>query len=89
MLATMVQATSSRFINRAEGKARKGPRTKVRVPESSAVRVTGVFSRRAGITEDWLFPIYSVDLSTQVTVIWGENFYHKMYLLFLSFIFQS
>ena len=36
-----------------------------------------MFSRRAGITEDWLFPIYSVDLSTQVTVIWGENFMIK------------
>ena len=76
-LATMVKATSSRFINGAEGKARKGPRTQVRAPESSVVRVIGMFSRRAGSTEDWLFPIYSVDLSKQVTVIWGENFMTK------------
>ena len=41
--------TSSRFINQAEGKVRKGSRTKGRVPESSVVNIIDVFAIRGKV----------------------------------------
>lgn len=44
----MIYVASSRSMNRAEAKVRKGSRFKVRVPEGSVVTI-GLFARRGKV----------------------------------------
>lgn len=45
----MIYVASSRSMNRAEAKVRKGSRFKVRVPEGSVVTIIGLFARRGKV----------------------------------------